>query len=173
MRCPTHGSSPASGLAAYRAVLDMPTEILEVTRGELRYLFDAQSCLPESEHEDRTIAVWGRSTTPDRRRDLTRLAGFLPNPSAWSCAGRDRGHLVAHAAGVDLDLNLFPQSVTLNRGRTTAGRRWRAMERYAALNAGTPLFVRAIDDRSTWVPKALDHGLLRDGQLCCERFENR
>jgi hypothetical protein len=160
-------------LAAYRAALDTPTEILEVPQGELTFLFDAQSCLPESDHEDRTIAAWGRSTTPDRRRDRSRLAGFLPNPSAWSRAGRDRGHLVAHAAGGDLDLNVFPQSAALNRGRTDAGRRWRAMERYAALNPGTPVFVRAIYDDSTWVPAALDHGLLRGGQLWCERFENR
>jgi hypothetical protein len=46
-------------LAAYRAALDTPTEILEVPRGELTFLFDAQSCLPVSDHEDRTIAVWG------------------------------------------------------------------------------------------------------------------
>ncbi len=95
-------------LAAYRAERNVPTEILETTQGELTFLFDAQSCLPESDHEDRTVAVWGHSKEPDRRRDRARLAGFIPNPLAWSGAGRDRGHLVAHAAGGRLDLNLFP-----------------------------------------------------------------
>lgn len=80
-------------LTAYRAALDRPTEIFEVPQGELTFLFDARSCLPKSDHEDRTIAAWGRSMTPDRRRDRSRLAGFLPNPSAWSRAGRDRAIL--------------------------------------------------------------------------------
>jgi hypothetical protein len=159
-------------LAAYRDENNAPTEVLEISQGELTFLFDAPSLLPGSDHEDRTVAVWGCSRPPGRHRDRGRLANFIPQPLAWSAAGRDRGHLVAHAAGGNLDLNLFPQSADLNRGCTDAGRRWRAMERYAALNPGTPLFVRAIYESSTWVPAALDYGLLRDGRLWCERFQN-
>jgi hypothetical protein len=75
-------------LSAYRAALDTPTEILEVP-GELTFVFDAQSCLPVSDHEDRTIAVWGRSMTPDLRRDRSRLAGFLPSPSIFALSPHD------------------------------------------------------------------------------------
>ncbi len=46
------------------------------------------------------------------------------------------------------------------------------MEFYAALNPGTPLFVRPIYDSQTWVPAALDYALLLDGRLWCERFGN-
>ena len=160
-------------LAAYAAEGPAETQILEITQGELTFLFDAQSCLPcRGRNEDRVVAAWGRSGSPERRRDRARLAGFLPNPRVWSRAQRDRGHFVAHAAGGGLDLNLFPQSASLNRGRTDAGRRWRAMEHHAAQHPGTPLFVRPIYDGPTWVPAALDHGLLGDGRLWCERLIN-
>ncbi len=110
-------------LAAYCSACNAPTEALEIVQGEPTFLFNFRSSLSASNIDDRTVAVWGRSARPARRRDRARISGFIPNPPAWSSVGRDRGHLVAHAAGGDLDLNLFPQVAPLNRGRTDAGRR--------------------------------------------------
>ena len=104
---------------------------MEIAQGDLVYLFDAAPTLKrvaDRAADDRAVAVWGRSRPPDRRRERSRLAGLLPNPLSWSRLELDRGHLVAHAAGGGLDLNLFPQLSSLNRGRSEAGRRWRRME---------------------------------------------
>jgi hypothetical protein len=87
--------------------------------------------------------------------------------------GLDRGHLVAHAAGGGVDLNLSPQAISLNRGRSAEGRVWRKMERYAATHPGTPLFVRPIYADPSWKPAALDYGLLADDGLWSERFINQ
>lgn len=118
------------------------------------------------------MAVYGRSAAPASERDRRRMAGFIPTPARWSGRGRDRGHLVAHAAGGGLDLNLFPQSAAVNRGWSLAGRRWRHLERYAARNPGTPLFVRPLYDGPAWTPAALELGLLIDGALRVERVSN-
>jgi hypothetical protein len=163
-------------LTEYDATTPWETEVIEITQGELTFLFDGAPTLSAvgGDHgEDRVVAVWGRSAVPDHRRDRARLAGFIPNPLSWSAAQRDRGHFVAHAAGGGLDVNLFPQAASLNRGRTDEGRRWRRMERYAALHPGTPLFVRPSYDTPGWAPAALDYGLLAGDGLWSEGFANR
>jgi len=92
----------------------------------------------------------------------------------WSRAGRDRAQLVAYAAGGGLELNLFPQAVDLHRRRTGPGRRRRAMERYAPLHPGMPMFVHLSDGYggSTWLLAAIDYGLLVHGRVSSERFEH-
>lgn len=107
------------------------------------------------------------------RSSRRRLTGFIPVPGSWSGRRQDRGHLVAHALGGGLDLNLVPQLSALNRGRSPQGRRWRALERDAAPSLGTPLFVRPIYDDATWAPSEFEYGLVRGGGLQVERFQNR
>jgi hypothetical protein len=150
--------------------------VMEVTLGPLTYLFDAgPSQMVTPSGDDRVVAVWGRSRTPDGPRDRARQAGFIPVPASWSARGLDRGHLVANAAGGGMDMNIFPQARGLNRGTTPSGRIWRAMERRTVAVPGTPLFVRPIYARGgpRWVPEAIDRGVLADGALWCERFVNR
>ncbi|MGH3008531.1 MAG: hypothetical protein ACRDLM_03885 [Gaiellaceae bacterium] len=162
-------------LAAYRTATPWVTEVLEIRQGSLIFLFDAAPTLwraPES-GDDRAVAVWGFSRVPDQQRDRARLAGFVPNPLSWSRAGLDRGHLVAHAAGGGLDLNLFPQLTVLNRGRSREGRLWRRMESHAARHPGTPLFVRPIYGGSSWRPVTIEFGLLVGERLWTESFANQ
>src|SRR5579872_448589 len=95
-------------LGAYTAMTAWRTEVLEIAQGALVYLFDAAPTLKpvtDLPADDRVVAVWGHSQQAANPRDRTRLAGFLANPSGWSQARLDRGHLVAHAAGGRLDLN--------------------------------------------------------------------
>jgi hypothetical protein len=163
-------------IAAYRAMSTWTTEVLEIAQGELVFLFDAAPTLhpvDDVHADDRVVAVWGRSRRAARRRDRNRLARFLPDPWSWSRVGLDRGHLVAHGAGGGLDLNLFPQATSLNRGRSAEGRVWREMEKYAARHPGTSLFVRPIYTGPSWKPASLDYGLLVGARLWSERFVNR
>jgi hypothetical protein len=161
--------------AEYVAVTPWSPEIVEVELGTFVYLFDAAPTLSarDTRGEDRTVVVWGCSSAPPAQRDRSRLAGFIPVPGSWSGRGRDRGHLVAHALGGGLDLNLVPQSSPLNRGPSEGGRRWRALERQAAASPGTPLFVRPIYADATWSPCEFEYGLVRGGGLHVERFQNR
>ncbi|HEV3319941.1 MAG TPA: hypothetical protein VG053_09505 [Solirubrobacteraceae bacterium] len=46
------------------------------------------------------------------------------------------------------------------------------MERYAARNPGTPLFVRPVYDGDSWRPVELDHAILTEQGLRVERFSN-
>lgn len=162
-------------LDAYTAMSAWTTEVLEITQGALVYLLDAAPTLKpvtDLPADDRVVAVWGHSQQVVNPRDRARLAGFLPDTATWSRARLDRGHLVAHAAGGGLDLNLFPQAMNLNRGRSARGRVWRKMEAYLARNPGTPLFVRPIYAGPSWRSASLEYGLLNGGTLWSERFVN-
>lgn len=162
-------------LAAYRAETPWATDIQEICLDGLVFLFDAARTLkqlPET-GDDRVVAVWGRSRLPTQKRDRARMAGLLPSPQRWSGSGLDRGHFVAHGAGGGLDLNLFPQLGTLNRGWSRQGRLWRRMERYAASYPGTPLFVRPIYRDDSWRPSVLEFGLLIEHRLHVETFFNQ
>jgi hypothetical protein len=161
-------------MAAYAARTPWLPQIVEIEIGALIYLFDAAPTTgsAEAHDDDRVVVVWGRSEPPRAPRDRRRLAGFIPLPGSWSVRGLDRGHLVAHAAGGGLDINLVPQAAALNRGRSRAGRRWRALECEASARPGTPLFVRPIYHDASWAPAELEYGLVREDGLHVERFCN-
>lgn len=157
----------------YAAATPWVPSIDEIVLGDLTYLFDSGPAASGAEMgEDRVVGVWGRSRPPLERRDAARQRGFVPVPRKWSLAGLDRGHFVAHSLGGGMDMNFFPQRADLNRGRSAAGRRWRALERQAA-SPGALLFVRPIYTSSTWVPDWLDFGVALGGSLTVERFDNR
>lgn len=162
--------------ARYVATTSWEPVLLEVEQGSVKFLFDAAPTLNSVDGDgrasDRVVGVWGRSAAPTAGRDRGRLGGFLPDASRWSGRDRDRGHLVAHAAGGGLDMNLIPQASMLNRGRSPAGRRWRSMEKHAARHPGAPLFVCPVYDGPGWEPAWLEYGLVVDGRLWFERFAN-
>ncbi len=162
-------------IAAYRATTEWQPDVVAVQVGALTYLFDAAPTMravggPAA--TDRVVAVWGRSAHPTRTRDRARMAGFLAERMLWSARGRDRGHLVAHTAGGALDLNLFPQTGSINRGRTAEGCRWRAFERLVAERPGTALFVRPSYRDAGWVPATVEFGRLTAGDLHVDRVAN-
>jgi hypothetical protein len=161
-------------LTGYAVMTPWTADVLEVGHGALTYLFDSTPTLTgAAEGDDRVVAVWGHSVAVDGPRDRSRQAGLIPVPSSWSERGRDRGHFVAHAAGGGMDMNFFPQAQGLNRGTSERGRIWRAMERETVARAGTPLFVRPLYDGPGWTPTLIDYGVLVEGRLWWERFENR
>jgi hypothetical protein len=163
----------AAWIETYAEATTWQPHLLEVDQGKLTYLFDAAPTLDGLDRgDDRVVAVWGTSQAPAGKRDRSRMAGFLPLARLWSGRGRDRGHLVAHGAGGGLDLNLLPQAATLNRGHSADGKRWREIERLAAAEPGTPLFVRPLYHDLSWTPVGFDYGVVLDKSLRVERFRD-
>ena len=84
-----------------------------------RYLFDhvseAHGSNPPA--DDRVVAVWGVSQREySKSRDRNRIQGFLRGIWSKAYPGADRGHFFARTLGGGLDINLFPQSKSVNRG---------------------------------------------------------
>lgn len=81
--------------------------------------------------------------------------------------------MVAHAAGGTFGPNMFPQDRDLNRGWSTEGRRYRALEREIARVPGTFFFCCLLYADDTDFPAAIELGVLRPEGLHVERFRNR
>jgi hypothetical protein len=69
--------------------------------------------------------------------------------------------------------NIFPQDRELNRGWSTEGKRYRALEREIAATPGTFFFCCLLYGDDSDFPAAVELGLLRPGGLYVERFRNR
>jgi len=139
------------------------------------YLFD-QASANTNDVEDRLVAAYGRSIAKhkrnqNRQREFLKVKGsrglFISGKGDF-----DRGHVIACSMGGGLDVNLFPQRPELNQGTSEAGRIYRTMEVYAEQNPGTFVFSRLIYNDDSWVPFALEYGIMKDGRLWVEWFEN-
>lgn len=137
------------------------------------FLYD-QASANASDIDDRLVAAYGWSTANEQKKDESRMRGFLSGGLDIPGKGKfDKGHVLAHAMGGGLDVNLFPQRPELNRGRSEAGRVYRRMEKYAAGHGGTFVFSRLLYSDSSWVPSSLEYGvLMHDEKLWVEWFEN-
>ena len=138
-------------------------ELLTVTtggkmgeKGAVSTMFDLHASTT-SKTEDRVVAVWGVSKAePANTRDTARMAGFLNKVWSATYPGRDRGHFFAHTMGGGMDINLFPQLASVNRGGE-----WRRMERYAVEYPGTFCFIRPIYTGTSWTPSQLEYGIYK------------
>jgi hypothetical protein len=147
-------------------------ELLEINLVSAVYWFDRR-------HE-RVVAAYGISTSPDGPRDVNRIRRF-PDVSIGvrkvmgdQAFPVDRGHFLSHAAGGELDINLFPQRRELNRGWSEQGKLYRRMEQSAADDPGTFHFHRARYNDETWIPNTLEYGILRqDEEWRIKSFDNK
>ncbi len=149
--------------------------ILDVPDRGFNFLFDLTLAKYDkndpSRPDDRVVAAYGLSRSAEGKRDASRIRGF--GPIGRDKGATDKGHLMAHSMGGSLDINVFPQRPEVNRGRTAEGKRYRSMERYAAKHPGSFVFSRLIYGDETWVPQALEYGiLLPEPRLWVERFPN-
>jgi hypothetical protein len=160
----------AAWTAAYRSQIPQ-SALLEFDSDGARFLFDFASSVGAAQ-ADRTIAAWGRSRRAPRPRDQAYQRGY-PSPRGRAVRPLDKGHMVAHAAGGTFGPNMFPQDRDLNRGWSTEGRRYRALEREIANTPGTFFFccLRYGDD--TDFPAAIVLGVFRPDGLHVEQFQNR
>ena len=127
----------------YRKMTAGRTNILQFVDSDFDFLFDFTSELstPDESAEDRVVAVYGRSKRQDKKRDASRIRGFVGGPLRLPGDGEhDKGHFIGHVLGGGLDVNLFPQKTAINRGWSERGKTYRAMERYCAKNVGTFCF---------------------------------
>lgn len=160
-------------ISAYFDMCTHAANVLRFSDHGFTFIFD-QASSNSNEAEDRLVVGYGLSTVQHKRRDESRMRGFLGGGIEIPGKGKfDKGHVLAHAIGGGLDVNLFPQRPELNRGRSEAGRVYRQMEKYATKNPETFVFSRMIYDDASWVPSSLEYGiLLPEGRLWVEWFEN-
>lgn len=129
---------------------------------------------------ERVVVAYAVSIEQLTARDASRMRGFPNvNASVRAALGEkafavDKGHFLGHASGGVLDINLFPHRRDLNRGWSVEGKRFRTMERFIAEHPGTFFFHRPSYDDDTWIPFALEYGVLLDGTTWwIERFQNK
>lgn len=160
-------------LATYCAMSSHGANVMQFLDQGFAFLYD-QASANASDVDDRLVAAHGRSIQNERKRDKSRMRGFLGGGIDVPGKGKfDKGHVLANAMGGGLDVNLFPQRPELNQGRSEAGRVYRRMEQYAADHPGTFVFSRMIYTDNSWVPSSLEYGVLMpDGKLRVEWFEN-
>jgi hypothetical protein len=159
--------------AAYCDMSSHNPYVMQVPDQGFTFLYD-QASASANDVDDRLVAAYGLSTTSEHKRDRNRQRGFLGGRIDVPGKGKfDKGHALAHAMGGGLDTNLFPQKPELNLGRSEAGKIYRRMERYGAGHPGTFVFSRLIYTDNSWVPSALEYGVLMpEGNVWVEWFEN-
>ena len=147
-------------------------EVSEINLDYAVFLFDHAT--------ERVILAYALAVEQLMKRDVGRMRGF-PNVNASVRATlgaqaftADKGHFLGHASGGILDINLFPQRRELNRGWSPEGKRFRSMERYVAEHPGTFFFHRPLYDDETWIPQALEYGVLVEGaRWWVDTFQNK
>ena len=157
--------------AEYQATFS-EAQISEVNLDFAVFLFDHWA--------ERVTLAYAISVVQLYPRDAARMRGFPDvNVGVKSVLGprafpADRGHFLGHASGGALDINLFPQSRRLNRGWSSEGKRFRAMERYVAAHPGAFFYHRPFYQDGTWIPARLEYAVLRpDGTWWKDAFANR
>jgi len=160
-------------LSAYSQMCNHEPNVLQFLDQGFTFLFDQVSA-NGGEAEDRLVAGYGHSMKQRAHRDRSRIRGFLGGRIEIPGKGVfDKGHVLAHAMGGGFDVNLFPQRPELNRGRSVAGKTYRKMEDHAAKHPATFTFSRLLYSDETWVPAALENGILTaEGKLWVEQFSN-
>ena len=145
--------------------------LLQFAQSGATYLFDLASAMG-AEQEDRTLAAWTITPATVGERDVSYQRGFPlpPDPDGTSV---DRGHLIPHLSGGEFGPNIFRQRRDLNRGWSSQGKRFRALEREAAATPGTFYFGHLLYEDGTAYPTEIETGLLRGETLHVDRFRNR
>lgn len=160
-------------LDRYRKASNHETNVLQFQDSGFTFLYD-QTSARNSGVEDRLVVGYGFSVHQDEKRDASRIQGLLGGGLEISGKGTfDKGHVLAHSMGGGTSVNLFPQRPELNRGRSEAGKVYRRMERFAAEHPNTFVFSRLWYSDDSWVPSALEYGvLLPERRFWVEQFEN-
>jgi hypothetical protein len=145
--------------------------LLQFVQSGAAYLFDLASAVGV-EQEDRTLAAWAITPGTVGNRDVSYQRGF-PLPPDPDGTPVDRGHLIPHLSGGEFGPNVFRQRRDLNRGWSSQGKRFRALEREAATTPGTFYFGHLLYEDGTAYPTEIETGLLRGETLHVDRFHNR
>ncbi len=168
----------------YRSCCSHKPNLLRISTSGFEYIFDfvqesvaRGDVTPAEAVEDRVIGVHGRSAlAADKRKDQLmrgRPLGPVDVMPEEKRSDYDKGHFIAHSMGGGLEINIFPQIRSLNRGWSDRGKVFRAMERYCQDHPRTYCFCHPIYAGCSWHPARIEFGVLRrDGTLWVETFEN-
>lgn len=153
------------------------SEIVEFNVNGYMYLFAINIGTENNldENDDKVVAVYGRVSKTDDKRDRNRMKSFIGQfTKLKKCKDFDKGHFVAHKINGSLDQNLYPQLRELNRGWSQQGRLFRSFERYCEQNPDIFLFTRPLYTNNTWIPTFIDYGVFtKEFGLLLNRFDNR
>ena len=153
------------------------SEILEFNVNGYTYLFDLniETESNKIEKTDRVVAVYGRISLTNAKRDSNRMKGFIgPFTKLTKYKDFDKGHFISHKINGNLDQNLYPQLKELNRGWSKQGKLFRYLERYCEQNPDTFLFTRPIYTDLSWIPRFIDYGIFtKEFGLLLNRFDNK
>ena len=150
---------------SYRTATAGEREVVSFTVGTFTWVWDVTA--EEGQTENRLIGVYGRSDPQGLPRDKNRISGF-PSPQRHHAVPVHRGHPAGHElGGPDEGWNLIPQLGSVNQGG-----QWRELERYCADHPGTFMFVHAIYSNDTDESRRLEYGVMRQGGLVVEQFDN-
>jgi hypothetical protein len=105
--------------------------LVQFTQSGATYLFDLASAVGAGQ-EDRTVAAWTVTPATVSKRDVSHQRGF-PLAADPGSPPVDRGHLIPNLSGGEFGPNIIRQDRSLNRGWSQEGRRFRALERQAAI----------------------------------------
>jgi hypothetical protein len=152
----------------YRAAFP-GAQLVTFTVAGIGFLFDHST---RSDRVPRTVAAWTHAHAAAQSRDRSRQAGF-PLAPALAAAGYERGHLIAHATGGQLDANLFAQARHVNQGWSPDGRRYRQLERLAAANPGCLVFHRLVYGDGSDVPDLTELTVMVGDEIHHGVFDNR
>jgi hypothetical protein len=144
--------------------------LVQFTQSGATYLFDFASSVGAGQ-EDRTVAAWIVTPATISKRDVSYQRGF-PLAADPGSSSVDRGHLIPNLSGGEFGPNIFRQDRSLNRGWSREGRRFRALEREAAI-PGAFYFGHLLYEDDSAYPMEIEIGILRDDALYVERFQNR
>jgi len=169
---------------AYERMTVRQIEVCRVLSESFVYLFDDYSTLEargivpqDPSQESRLVAAYGRSNPRPRKRDDSRLRGWVGRTEAIFGREWDKGHYIGHSIGgaVDgIEANVFVQRRDLNRGWSVQGKRFRLMEDHCCRHPSSFCFSRPIYDDGMSRPAAIEFGLLNlDNTIWAERFDNR
>ncbi len=163
-------------IADYKKNADSYGEIVSFNFNKYTYLFDLKKANKDQCYtEDRVIGVFGYTSLNNGVKDTRRmrqLVGAFKKSERYK--SYDKGHFISHKMGGGLDVNLYPQLTEFNRGWSSEGKLYRAMERYCEANEGIFVFSRPIYDDASWIPKEIDYGFItKNGGLTINRFCNR
>jgi hypothetical protein len=162
---PKHGEIFLQTFEGYAFLLDMiwPDDAMADVNNELP--------------EPRVISFFGITTINVNEKNRRRMArGWGKTSEAFGRFGvdYDKGHFIAHTLGSPVDMNIFPQKRSINRGWCEEGKTFRAMERAIQVNPGTFVFSRPIYNDLTVCPFQLEYGYFdRELKLQMKIFSNR
>lgn len=160
------------------------TNLTEIQLESFNYIYDDVDTLQQLgnteldiECDSRLLVVFGQSIPLKRKREDSRLKGWIGPTHKFLGKEWNKGHFIAHRIGGSVDgseINVFQQKKTLNQALSDEGKLYTKMESYCAKHLGTFCFSRPVYTDKSAIPSFLEYGVLMENKvLWVEYFNNQ